>query len=298
MNFNLNESDLGRKSATPEKYDAGLLFRIPRAENRIKYNISDSALPFSGVDVWNCYETSFLTQNGLPVSCMLKIIYSCQSTYIVESKSLKLYLNSYNMERFATDAKSALQQVIATIKKDLTTLLETEVTVVPFFDNSAEEIPFEDIKRNSLTSSIDFSVLETKVFDHFLESPELLLGNETDTLHEYHFHTDLLRSNCRVTNQPDWGDLFVRIKTKYDIELISIVAYLISFRKENHFHEEVVEMIYKRFEEHFKPEELVVAAMYTRRGGIDINPIRVSAPELVDKAFLNTQKRLAKTLRQ
>ena len=298
IDFELNESSLGKKSATPEKYDASLLFRIPRSENRLRYGIEDDKLPFMGVDVWNCYEVSFLTANGFPVSRMMKLIYPCESEYLVESKSLKLYLNSFNMERFGKMIQEAENSVIEIIQRDLSSLLETDVTVVLFSDRSEEQFAFADLKSNQLINFIAPETLESMKFAHFLETPDLLKGNLTDQIHEYAFRTDLLRSNCRVTNQPDWGDLFVRISGNYEIDLSSVVEYLVSFRKENHFHEEVVEMIYKRFNDIFKPEKLMVAAMYTRRGGIDINPVRVSHSELIDEAFLSTTRRLGKTMRQ
>ena len=298
IDFNLGESELGKKSISPEHYDASLLFRIPRSENRVRYGIDNKALPFTGVDVWNCYEVSFLTANGLPVSRMMKLIYSCENEYLVESKSLKLYLNSFNMERFAKTIQEAESSVIEIIQRDLSSLLETVVTVVLFSDRSEEQLAFADLKSSQLIDMIQPETLQSMKFAHFLETPELLKGNPTNQLHEYAFRTDLLRSNCRVTNQPDWGDLFVRITTKYEIDLSTVVTYLVSFRKENHFHEEVLEMIYKRFNDIFKPEKLMVAAMYTRRGGIDINPVRVSHSDLIDEAFLSTTKRLGKTLRQ
>jgi len=298
IDFNLYESELGRKSSTPELYDASLLFRIPRSENRLRYGIDDNALPFTGVDVWNCYEVSFLTANGLPLSRMMKLIYPCESEFLVESKSLKLYLNSFNMERFVKTIQESEKLVIGIIQRDLSALLETEVTVVFFSDKSEEQIAFPDLKNSQLVDFIAHGTLESMEFAQFLENPALLKGKLSDSIHDYAFRTDLLRSNCRVTNQPDWGDLFVRISTNYEIELSSIVAYLVSFRKENHFHEEVVEMIYKRLTDIFKPYKLMVAAMYTRRGGIDINPIRISHKELIDSSFLSTTKRLAKTLRQ
>jgi 7-cyano-7-deazaguanine reductase len=298
MQFDLNDTALGKTSSTPEKYDASLLFRIPRSENRVHYGIENANLPFTGVDVWNCYEVSFLTANGLPVSRMMKLIYSCDSEYLVESKSLKLYLNSFNMERIGKTIPDSEKSVCELVKADLSRLLETAVEVVLFTSESDEAIAFPDLKNKQLINLIPIETLETIEFSHYLETPELLKGNLTDMIHEYAFQSDLLRSNCRVTNQPDWGDLFVRISTKYEIDLSTIVSYLVSFRKENHFHEEVVEMIYKRFYDIFKPEKLVVGAMYTRRGGIDINPIRASHAELLDEAFLSTKGRLAKTLRQ
>jgi len=248
--------------------------------------------------VWNCYEVSFLTANGLPVSRMMKLIYSSNSEFLVESKSLKLYLNSFNMERFGKTIKEAEDSVSVIVKRDVSILLETEVTIILFDDKSMEQKAFPDLVDASLVDLISPKELESIEFSHFLETPDLLQRIATDSIHEYAFRSDLLRSNCRVTNQPDWGDLFVRISTKNEIDLSSIVSYLVSFRKENHFHEEVVEMIYKRFWDVFKPEKLVVAAMYTRRGGIDINPIRASHAELIDKAFVSTICRLAKTLRQ
>lgn len=295
-NFNINNSLLGKETKTSNKYDASLLFRIPRSENRVKYKIDSSNLPFVGVDVWNCYELSFLTKNGLPVSRVMKLIYSAESEFLVESKSLKLYLNSFNMERFEASVDNSIERVREVISNDLSDLLKTSVTVI-FFDESGKEIlPFSDIKN--ISEYITRKKQEKIIFEHYKETPELLQSTKTAEIQHYSFRTDLLRSNCRVTNQPDWGDLFVRISTKHALDFQSIVRYLVSFREENHFHEEVVEMIYKRFADIFEAEKLMVAAMYTRRGGIDINPIRVSHENLLESAFMSIYARLAKTLRQ
>jgi len=296
--FNLKDSILGREASTPESYDASLLFRIPRAENRVHYDIDDANLPFVGFDVWNCYEVSFLTNNGLPVSRVLKLMYPAQSDFLVESKSLKLYLNSFNMDRFGKTVAEAEKRVAEMIRKDLNRLLETEVTVVLFNDESKAKQPFPAFYSVSLTDLIPKEIQESIQFSRFKESPELLRSKPVDALRHYAFHTDLLRSNCRVTNQPDWGDLFVEMSVHKEIDLSSLLEYLVSFRRENHFHEEVVEMIYKRFYDIFEPETLMVAAMYTRRGGIDINPIRASHARLLDEAFLSSEFRLGKTLRQ
>lgn len=298
MTFDINDSILGKDTKTPEKYDVSLLFRIPRSENREHYNIQDKKLPFLGVDVWNCYEVSFLTNNGLPVSRVLKLIYSCDSKYLVESKSLKLYLNAFNMERFGKTVSETVEKITEIIATDLSTLLETEVKAILLDDNCAELKAFPDLNNKMLTTMIPEAELEQMEFSHFHESPHLLACTKLDEVHEYAFRTDLLRSNCRVTNQPDWGDLYVRMHAKCDVDLLSVVAYLVSFRKENHFHEEVVEMIFKRFLDIFNPEKLMVAAMYTRRGGIDINPIRSTHTDWIDNAFVCTVGRLGKTLRQ
>jgi 7-cyano-7-deazaguanine reductase len=297
MDSNLQDSLLGRKASTPEKYDASLLFRIPRSENRERYGIDNAHLPFIGYDVWNCYEVSFLTDNGLPVSRVMKLIYSSDSKYLVESKSLKLYLNSFNMARFGKTITESEKQVHNLISKDMNSLLETDVQVLLFTNNSIAKPAFSSV-TSDLSDLIPIKKRESIVFSRFNESPDLLCSRLTDTIHEYEFRTDLLRSNCPVTYQPDWGDLFVKISTNHEIELSSFIEYLVSFRKENHFHEEVVEMIYKRFWDIFKPVKLMVAAMYTRRGGIDINPIRASETALIDEILISKTYRVEKTLRQ
>jgi len=298
MQFNINDTILGKTASTPEHYDAQLLFRIPRSENREQYGISDANLPFVGFDVWNCYELSFLTDNGLPVSRVMKLIYPADSRYLVESKSLKLYLNAFNMDSFGQTIAQAEKKVAEIITKDLSALLEIEVHVTLFGVDGPVQQAFPMLQKRHLSDSVPVEIQESIRFERFTESPELLRSIETDTSHSYAFCSDLLRSNCRVTNQPDWGDLFVEITTKHEIELGSVMEYLVSFRKENHFHEEVVEMIYKRFSDIFNPEKLMVAAMYTRRGGIDINPIRASHLELLDTVLLSPEVRVDKTLRQ
>ena len=295
-NFNINNSLLGKEVLTPQKYDASFLFRIPRDENRVKYGIDSSNLPFVGVDVWNCYELSFLTKNGLPVSRVIKLIYSADSKFLVESKSLKFYLNSFNMERFEANVEDSITKVREIISNDLSDLLKTQVSVIFFDENVKELTPFPDIPN--ISQYISQKEQEKIIFEHYTETPELLRSTKADKNQHYSFHSDLLRSNCRVTNQPDWGDLFVRISTKHMLDFQSIIQYLVSFREENHFHEEVVEMIYKRFSDIFEAEELTIAAMYTRRGGIDINPIRASHKNLLESTFLSEKARLAKTLRQ
>jgi 7-cyano-7-deazaguanine reductase len=298
MQFNINDTVLGKNSATPEHYDAQLLFRIPRSENREQYDISDTNLPFVGFDVWNCYELSFLTDNGLPVSRVMKLIYSAESQYLVESKSLKLYLNAFNMDSFGQTIAQAEKKVAEIISKDLSALLETEARVTLFGAECPVQQAFPQLQKRHLSDLVPAEMQESIQFKRFTESPELLRSTATENLHSYAFCTDLLRSNCRVTNQPDWGDLFVEMTTKHEIELGSIMEYLVSFRKENHFHEEVVEMIYKRFSAIFNPDKIMVAAMYTRRGGIDINPIRASHLELLDTVLINPEVRVDKTLRQ
>lgn len=265
---------LGEKVGHSKTYDPAVLYRIERKENREQYGLNEEDLPFTGFDVWTCYEASFLTRNGLPVNGVLKIVYPADGHYMVESKSLKLYLNSLNMEKSGfKDLKTSIDKYTKTIKSDLTALLEIKVEVT-FFKIaprifSQESNPWEKLE--------EIGQVESLVFEDFKENPSLLkTKGKLPQLKTWFLTTDTLRSNCKVTNQPDWGDLFLVIKTHLDIDLESLLKYIVSFRGENHFHEEVVEMIYKRLLDAFQTEELMVFAKYTRRGGIDINPIRWS----------------------
>lgn len=263
---------LGKKTAGSETYDSSLLVAVPRFENRQQYNIQNDNLPFEGWDVWHAYEFSAMTQNGLPVTRLLKIKYNCTSEFIVESKSLKLYLNSFNMSRFGETIEDCLIVCKKTIEKDLSEKLKTDV-VVNFLDNTSPRI---NIFQN-FDNLIDFIDQKTIKIEHFKESPELIETEDDIEPQKHYLMFDSLRSNCRVTHQPDFGDVFIYYKSQKHIKEDSLVKYLISFRSEYHFHEECCEMIYKRlFDKLNAEDELFVCALYTRRGGIDICPARWS----------------------
>lgn len=282
-------SVLGSKVSYGQDYDPSILVRERRDRNREQYNIY-SPLPFIGYDIWNCYEISFLLENGLPLNAVMKIRYSVESDYIVESKSLKLYCNSYNMLIIKGNKETAIKTFREMIKKDLSSLLETDVDVNLFFkeeNNSIFEgyVDIETIEDLTLSS-----------FSSFKETPELLQYKDGEQ--DIHIKTSILRSNCKITHQSDWGDLFIRYRGDKKLDLTSLTKYIVSFRKENHFHEEVVEMIYKRLFDLLSPEELMVAAIYTRRGGIDINPIRANKESLLDENLIDVRKHCLKTIRQ
>ena len=261
---------LGKKSDGSRIYDSSLLVGVPREENRKQYNIDCNDLLFKGYDVWHAYEFSCLTENGLPVTSVLKIRYDCASEYIVESKSLKLYLNSFNMTRLGKNQKECLALCKAKIEKDLSEKLETAV-VVNFLDNKiAKEYIFSDFEN--IINYVDETTLKC---ENFKETPKILQTEETEKFQEYKLTFDSLRSNCRVTHQPDFGDVFIYYDSKKHIKEDSLVKYLVSFRCEYHFHEECVEMIFKRLSDILNPDDaLMVCALYTRRGGIDICPYR------------------------
>ena len=262
---------LGKKSTGSESYDPSLLVAVPRSANREQYNIKNENLPFIGYDIWHGYEFSTLTENGIPITRVLKLKYNCNNEYLVESKSLKLYLNSFNMSRFGKTVSETLEICKNLIEKDLSEKLETKVEV-NFLGNKVERIEIYKEFQN-LMDFIDETSLK---IDNFKEAPELLKAEESQE-QEYFLTFDSLRSNCRVTHQPDFGDAFIYYKSKKHILENSIVQYLSSFRSEYHFHEECCEMIFKRMQDLLDEEdELFVCALYTRRGGIDICPIRWS----------------------
>ncbi|MBO5738537.1 NADPH-dependent 7-cyano-7-deazaguanine reductase QueF [bacterium] len=260
---------LGKKSLGSETYDNTLLVAIPRSENRKQYNIQDDNLPFYGFDIWHAYEFSTLTEFGIPITRVLKLKYNCNSKYLVESKSLKLYLNSFNMSRFGKTPSEALDICKILIEKDLSQKLETEVNV-NFLDNNSNKVQILKQFKN-IMNEVNEQILQIKSFN---EAPEVLEINEAECK-EYYLTFDSLRSNCRVTHQPDFGDVFIYYKSKKHITETSLIKYLCSFRNEFHFHEECVEMIFKRIQDLLNSEdELFICALYTRRGGIDISPIR------------------------
>lgn len=281
---------LGKKSLVSEIYDKSLLVAVPRIENRAVYNIDNSNLPFYGFDVWHCYEFSTMLENGYPVTKLLKLKYSAESPFIVESKSLKLYLNSFNMTKIGDDENDCIKTCKEMIENDLSELLHTKISAM-FFDNDEN---FQKIAANYIDLKDVVDITNIKITD-FKENPELLKITNSN-VKEYRLKFTSLRSNCRVTHQPDFGDLFVYYKSKKHIEEESLIKYLTSFRSEYHFHEECVEMIFKRIYDMLdRDDELCVCAMYTRRGGIDINPFRCSNNcKIDDFSDLENLKKLTK----
>lgn len=275
---NIEATHLGQNSQYPQQYAPEVLVAVPRHLNREQYNIKEKNLPFIGKDVWNAYEFSFLLQNGIPVVGVLKIVYNAHSPFLVESKSLKLYLNSFNMMNYGNNVEDGITKASSIITKDLSKLLQTNVSV--YFYNNEETINENDFTDFPILESLlDLSTINCNTYS---ESPELLQTDQTNK--EFKFGTHLLRSNCKITNQPDWGSLFIHIEGDTTPTKENFLKYIVSLRNENHFHEEICEMIYKRIYDKFTPEKLMVTCFYTRRGGIDINPTRAN------KAYLLPQK--------
>ena len=273
-----------------DQYNPGLLVKIPRNLNREGYGLTGKE--FKGVDVWNAYEVSAITTKGQPVAGMLKIVCPSDSEFHVESKSIKLYLNSFNMTKIGENAGDCITGIEARVKRDLDELLDTNTTV-SFYASEFETEPlsfsdeYQDIADIANLDDIDFTAFKSDA--NQLETGE---GDELKV------RSNLLRSNCRVTNQPDWGDVFIYIKGEEVPSAESLAKYIVSHRTVSHFHEEICEMIFAHLTERFKPELLMVSCLYTRRGGIDINPIRATHQMLIPEFFTNPEYTIRKTLRQ
>ena len=284
-----------------DTYDPSLLVKVPRKLNREAYKLKESKLPFTGVDVWNAYEVSALTKKGRPVTGVLKINCSAASEFHVESKSIKLYLNSFNMTKLGDTKEECIKEIEDRICKDLTELLSSDVTcklhVVTKLDTTGSDTWLGFDGFDNIEDLVDLDFIDFQAYKSDADQLELYTPEE-DEHKEILYTTDLLRSNCRVTNQPDWGDIYIYMAGEKLITPESFAKYVVSHRKVSHFHEEICEMVYKHLWDRCKPEELMVACLYTRRGGIDINPIRVSHPELIPEQFSDVKFINEKTLRQ
>lgn len=262
---------------TPDDVDASLLVSVPRSLNRTGYGLIEDELPFVGMDAWNGYEFSTLQKNGFPISGWLKFTYSSSTPNIVESKSVKLYLNSYNMARLV-NSTDEIWLIEEKITADLSEAVGGEVEVFLRWGDIDTVRPI----IGDFTSLEHYCNINEMTFDQYNESPSTLQVVPSIGRYE-RWRSYSLRSNCRVTNQPDWGDVFIHIKGDKAVTPESLLQYIVSMRKENHFHEEIAECIYKRLYDLIDPEELFVACLYTRRGGIDINPVRASGTEVLYK---------------
>ena len=264
------QSQLGKSSSYIDQYDAALLFPIARRSKRDEIGLTGT-LPFFGADLWTAYELSWLNPRGKPQLALARITVPAESTHIVESKSVKLYLNSFNNSVFA-DA-SAVQtrlreDLSAAIWQDGAVMSSVGVQLVlpqDFDKEPVHELDGLNLDRLDLECS------------HYQPAPELLTAQFNQAPVTETLTSQLLKSNCLVTGQPDWGS--VRISyTGPQIDQAGLLQYIVSFRNHNEFHEQCVERIFMDIWRACKPSKLEVYARYTRRGGVDINPWRTSHP--------------------
>lgn len=291
---------LGKSSEYIKQYDNSLLVREPRSSNRKHLKIDDAATPFVGYDVWNGYEVSALCDNGLPVAGVAKVVYPANNKYIVESKSMKLYWNSFNMTHLGKTASEVMCKMAELASKDLSVLLETDVRVSVVASQSSS------VCNETFDTYQTIEDIFTPKCSIYTETPSLLkvdikkkLSGWEDANGVLKLRTSLLKSNCRVTGAPDFGDAFIRFKkSTSNPDPDSLIQYVVSFRDECHFHEEICEALYTRLNDTFKPLELSVSCLYTRRGGWDIVPVRANHAYLLPVQMLDPNIPYAKTSRQ
>jgi 7-cyano-7-deazaguanine reductase len=275
------QSQLGKSSAYIDQHDASLLFPIARQIKRDELGIK-STLPFMGADLWTAYELSWLNMRGKPQIALAHITVPCETPCIVESKSFKLYLNSFNntrfdsidavRERIATDiGAAAWSQVDSTQTDNLTPTSPRRVGVklIPpelFATEKVAELSGVQLDRLDLDCS------------HYTPAPQLLSAAHSEKPVSEVLVSHLLKSNCLVTSQPDWGSVQISYSGP-QIDQAGLLQYIVSFRNHNEFHEQCVERIYTDIMARCEPTQLTVYARYTRRGGLDINPWRTNHPQ-------------------
>lgn len=255
---------------TPDKHDKTLLVPIPRNFGRQKLSISSS---FVGYDVWHAYEMSFLRQNGMPATGLLRLCYDASSDSMVESKSLKLYLNSFDLERF--DSVEQVEQIISTDVSEAVgghVFVKLHLAEDSFIANKIFNVSFTNVDKLDLDISL------------YHETPDLL-ELDLNSSGVMTFHTANLRSNCEITNQKDTGNCFIYMKGAKLPTIESLTRYVISMRESQHFHENVTEILFDALMSRFECEDLVIANLYNRRGGISIFPVRGSSFTALDEVM-------------
>ena len=254
-------SPLGKSSEYIATYTPSLLFPIPRAAKWAELGLTAQTLPYQGVDFWNCFELSWLLPSGKPVVAIAEFSIPADSPNIIESKSFKLYLNSLNQTPFAARA-----ELVATLEKDLSAAAGKPVGVRI---RSLADIEAEGV---AALPGVCIDDLDVTIHSYDRPQPELLRCDDSRVVEEA-VHSHLLKSNCPVTSQPDWGSVAVEYRGAA-LDHASLLAYIVSFRQHSDFHEQCVERIFLDLQRLLKPEKLTVYARYVRRGGLDINPYR------------------------
>jgi 7-cyano-7-deazaguanine reductase len=264
------ESALGKPAAYVDHYDATLLFPISREPKRVELGLHGAA-PFFGADLWTAFELSWLTPRGKPQVAIAHITVPCETPNIVESKSFKLYINSFSNTAFAS-----ADEVRERIRADVSEAVwrgapsQSSVGVRILMPDQFDAEPVHELDGLSL-DRLDIECTQ------YTPAPELLTAAFGEQPVEEVLTSNLLKSNCLVTGQPDWGSVQVRYSGP-QIDQGALLRYLVSFRNHNEFHEQCVERIFMDVWRRCKPVKLVVYARYTRRGGLDINPFRTSHP--------------------
>jgi 7-cyano-7-deazaguanine reductase len=268
---NPNQSPLGKPASYADQYDPALLFPIPRADKRAELGISGAPL-FMGADLWTAFEVSWLNPRGKPQLALLHLTVPCETPHIIESKSLKLYLNSLNNTRFHDSS-----EVQARLRSDLGAAAGAGSTAPA---NIGVQLIAPQVWERQAIQELQGLDLDRLDIDcsHYEPAPELLhITGDMAPVDEV-LTSRLLKSNCLVTGQPDWASVQIEYSGPA-IDQASLLQYIVSFRNHNEFHEQCVERIFMDIWQRCRPANLTVYARYTRRGGIDINPYRTSRPQ-------------------
>jgi 7-cyano-7-deazaguanine reductase len=305
--MNLPEhSQLGKSSTYVDRYDASLLFPIARAPKRAEIGVQGQP-PFFGADLWTAFELSWLNARGKPQVALAHVTVPCESLNIIESKSFKLYLNSFNNTPFAS-----ADEVRARLRADITEAVWRGAAEPAVRAESVEaasagaQQALRQAQGDRLPkvtgASVGVTLVAADLFDRepvhemdglsldrldiacdrYTPAPDLLTAAFDEQPVTEVLTSNLLKSNCLVTGQPDWGSLQIRYSGP-QIEQGGLLQYIVSFRNHNEFHEQCVERIFMDLWTRCKPTQLAVYARYTRRGGLDINPFRTSYPQALPK---------------
>ncbi|WP_106478597.1 NADPH-dependent 7-cyano-7-deazaguanine reductase QueF [Phytohalomonas tamaricis] len=259
----LHNAPLGQVSAYPDRYDPTLLFPIERAINREPLGIIENDLPFIGEDEWQAFELSWLNAKGKPIVAIARFRLPASSPRLIESKSWKLYLNSFNQTHF-DDEQAVRERLVHDLSHAAGAKVSAELFGVDDTALASAPMPGECI------DDIDIEI------DTYSPSPRLIVAG-TEIVEET-LHSHLLKSNCPVTGQPDWGSVLIRYRGP-KLDRAGLLAYVISYRQHQDFHEHCVEHIFMDLMREAQPEQLLVMARYVRRGGLDINPWRATKGE-------------------
>lgn len=275
-------SSLGHLTTYPTTYAPDILYPIPRSLGRNKLALPAERLSL-GMDWWHVFELSWLNRRGVSQVALARLAIPATSECIIESKSLKLYFNSLNFTEF-----DSVENLRKTVETDLSNCLKADVKMAIFDVKNANSLAISEPQGECIDNALDNSDKKIALTQD-VDSSLLRLCKAGKSSEKQIFHSHLLRSNCPVTNQPDWGTVEIQIDCPL-IDTMGLLRYILTYRQHNGFHEQCVEQIFSDLTLAFQPLKLLVRAWYTRRGGIDINPCRVSDISLLpNPSRLNRQ---------
>jgi 7-cyano-7-deazaguanine reductase len=311
MSSNQSINDIAAKSLGSDNsyavytdtFDPSLLVPMPRALARNEYGITGKE--FTGFDVWHCHESTFLLNNGIPVAGTLKIIYPSDSEYMVESKSIKLYLNTYDMCKMGYTIDGAIKNYENQILKDLCNILKTTVRVY-FHKNNADQKAINPVKgyediydylRDKMYYMEDIQYNGDKTYNITEKNNN---SNSIKTYYPVKLSTNVLRSRCRHTKQKDTGSAYIYfvVKPGYKINVENVLRQILQLREKNEFHEFCAEVLYTKFVNQEGIQDVMVSLLYARRGSLDINPVRTSNENIIPDVMIKPELYTKKTMGQ